>query len=93
MIFIFTAKVLLDFIENRNKNAENFIKYYNEDVIIDTNGNKIQKYAIIDSKQQKWNYSSIVSVMMQYKQAKIKLASQADAIQAALLRVNRNNFV
>jgi len=90
-IFIFTAKVLLDFIENRNKNAENFIKYYNEDVIIDTNGNKIQKYAIIDSKQQKWNYSSIVSVMMQYKQAKIKLASQADAIQAALLRVNECN--
>jgi hypothetical protein len=79
-IYIYTAKNLLQFVENRDKNAEAFIKYFSDEIIIDSNGNKIQKHAIIDSKQQKWNYSSINSVMMQYKQVKHKIASQKEAI-------------
>jgi hypothetical protein len=86
-IFLYTAKNLLQFVENRDKNAENFIKHFTDDIIIDANGNKIQKYAITDTKQQKWNYSSIVSVMMQYKQAKVKIASQKEAILSAQERV------
>lgn len=82
-IFIYTAKNLLQFVENRDKNAEAFIKYFADEIVIDGNGNKVQKYAIIDSKQQKWNYSSIVSVMMQYKQVKQKIASQKEMILIA----------
>lgn len=79
-ILLYTAKNLLDWIEKRDKNAETFIKYYTDDIIIDGNGNKIQKYAITDDKQQKWNYSSILSVMMQYKQMKVRVTTQKESI-------------
>lgn len=87
-ILLYTAKVLLESVENRDKNAEQFIKYFTEEVIIDAAGNKIQKYPIMDSKQQKWHYTAILSIMMQYKQAKIKVASQKEAIHAAQERVS-----
>ncbi|HLD23441.1 MAG TPA: hypothetical protein VJA83_05815 [Sulfuricurvum sp.] len=82
-ILLYTAKNLLQFIENRDKNAEAFIKYFADEVIIDANGNKVQKHAITDSKQQKWNFSAIVSIMMQYKQVKLKIISQRETIQIA----------
>ncbi len=87
-ILLATAKNLLEFIEERDKNAEQFIKYFSEEVVIDASGNKVQKYAIIDSKQQRWNYSSILSIMMQYKQAKLKVSTQKEAIAVAQERVN-----
>lgn len=80
-IFIYTAKNLLLFVEKRDKNAESFIKFFADEIVIDNNGNKIQKYAIIDTKQQRWNYSSIVSIIMQYKQVKLKIAAQKETIQ------------
>lgn len=80
-IFIYTAKNLLQFIENRDKNAEAFIKYFSDEVIIDANGGKIQKYAVVDTKQQKWNYSAILSIMMQYKQVKQKILTQKETIK------------
>lgn len=86
-ILLHTARNLLEFVENRDKNAEQFIKYFSEEVLIDANGNKLQKYAIVDSKQQRWNYNSILSVMMQYKQVKLKIASHKEAIVAAQERV------
>lgn len=82
-ILLYTAKNLLQFVENRDKNAEAFIKYFADEIIIDANGNKIQKYAITDSKQQKWNFSAVVSVMMQYKQVKQKIIAQKEAILIA----------
>lgn len=82
-ILLYTAKNLLQYIENRDKNAEAFIKYFADEVIIDANGNKIQKYAITDSKQQKWNFSAVVSVMMQYKQVKLKIIAQKETILIA----------
>ncbi|KFN40759.1 MAG: hypothetical protein JU82_01200 [Sulfuricurvum sp. MLSB] len=87
-ILLHTAKILLEHVENRDKNAEHFIKYFSEEVVIDAAGKKIQKYAIIDSKQQRWNYTSILSIMMQYKQAKLKVAAQKEAINAAQERIN-----
>jgi hypothetical protein len=87
-ILLYTAKNLLEFVEIRDKNAEFFIKYFTDDVIIDANGNKIQKFAIIDSRQQRWNYSSIVSIIMQYKQSKLRIATQQEAIISAQERVN-----
>jgi len=87
-ILLYTAKNLLDYVEKRDKNAEIFIKYYTDDVIIDANGNKIQKYAITDEKQQKWNFSSILSVMMQYKQTKVRLNAQKESILELEERVN-----
>jgi len=87
-ILLHTARNLLDCIEKRDKNAESFIKYYTDDIIIDGNGNKIQKYAITDEKQQKWNYSAILSIMMQYKQMKGRIVTQKESILAAQKRVD-----
>lgn len=82
-ILLYTAKNLLQYVENRDKNAEAFIKYFADEVIIDATGNKVQKYAITDSKQQKWNFSAVISIMMQYKQVKLKIIAQREAIQIA----------
>jgi hypothetical protein len=79
-IFVYTAKNLLKFVENRDKNAEAFIKYFSDDVVVDANGNRIQKYAIVDTKQQKWNFSAIISITMQYKQVKQKIIAQKETI-------------
>lgn len=89
-ILLYTAKNLLDFVENRDKNAESFVKYFTDDIIIDGAGNKIQKFAITDRRQQKWNYSSVVSVMMQYKQSKIRIAAQKESIVSAQERVSES---
>lgn len=86
-IYLYTAQNLLQFVENRDKNAELFIKYFADEIVIDANGNKVQKYAITDTKNQKWNFSSIVSVMMQYKQMKLRIAAQKEAIHTAQQRV------
>ncbi len=75
-ILVYTARELLYYVEERNKNAEAFIKYYKDEIIIDADGRKIQKHAIIDAKKQTWNYSAILSVLMQYAQAKKRLEQQ-----------------
>ncbi|HEX5623632.1 MAG TPA: hypothetical protein VFX57_04225 [Sulfuricurvum sp.] len=87
-ILLYTAKNLFEYIENRDKNAEAFLKFFTDEVVIDKNGNKIQKYAIIDTKQQRWNYISIFSILMQYKQIKIRLAAQKVAITDAEERLH-----
>ncbi|MDD5717432.1 MAG: hypothetical protein PHW64_06475 [Sulfuricurvum sp.] len=86
-ILLFTAKNLLQYIEDRDKNAEVFIKYYVDEVIIDSAGNKVQRFPIVDKRQQKWNFSSILSVMMQYKQTKLRIEAQKEVINSADLRV------
>ncbi|MDD2780955.1 hypothetical protein [Sulfuricurvum sp.] len=90
-IFLYMAKNLLEYVENRDKNAELFIKYYADEIILDPNGNKIQKYAITDTKNQKWNFSSIVSIMMQYKQMKLRISSQKETIHTAQGKVSESH--
>lgn len=75
-ILLYTAKNLLLFIENRDKNAEIFIKEFSDDTLIDSSGKKTKKYAIVDEKQQTWNYVTILSILLQYKQAKLRIISQ-----------------
>lgn len=80
-ILMYTAKNLLVYVSSFDKNAEMFIKYYSDEIMIDAFGVKIQKPLIIDSRQQKWNFSSIVSIMIQYKQSTLKIAKQKEAIK------------
>lgn len=82
-ILYHTAENLLVFVENRDKNAQTFIKDYTDDIVVDPSGKRIQKYAIVDMKQQIWNYSSIVSLVMQYKQVKARVSAQHEAIESA----------
>ena len=81
-ILLFTAKNLLHFVENRDKNAEIFIKTFSDNILIDANGTKTKKYAIVDDKQQTWNYVTILSILMQYKQAKLRLSSQNSVLSS-----------
>lgn len=79
-ILLYTAKNLLVFIENRDKNAETFVKKFAENTLIDSIGNKTKTYAIVDSKQQVWNYATILSMLLQYKQIKLRIVTQNNAI-------------
>ena len=85
-ILKYTAETLLKYIEKRNKNAELFIKYYNGNVVIDDEGNKIVQHAILDSNNQKWNYSSILSILIQWKEARNRAKSQEDKLREILER-------
>lgn len=82
-ILLYTAKNLLLFIENRDKNAEVFIKSFSDDTLIDSSGKKTKKHPIVDDKQQVWNYVTILSILMQYKQAKLRTISQNNILFAA----------
>lgn len=75
-ILLYTAKNLLHYVENRDKNAESFIKSFSDTSLIDSNGNKTKTYAIVDTKQQTWNHVTILSILLQYKQAKLRMVSQ-----------------
>jgi hypothetical protein len=82
-ILLFTAKNLLLFVENRDKNAEIFIKAFSDDTLIDSSGKKTKKHPIVDEKQQTWNYVTILSILMQYKQAKVRTVSQNNILATA----------
>jgi hypothetical protein len=86
-ILVYTARELLYYVEERDKNAEQFIKYYKDEVIIDTDGKKIQKYAIIDAKNQTWNYSAILSVLIQFTQAKKRVEQQEERLESIEVRI------
>ena len=81
-ILVYTARELLYYVEIRDRNAEKFIKYYKEEVVIDAEGRKIQKHAIVDAKHQTWNYSAILSVLMQFAQAKKRVEQQKVRIES-----------
>lgn len=83
----YMAKDLLRHVEARDKNTESFVKYYCDEVIVDANANKIQKYAIVDTKNQTWNYTAILSVLMQWQQVKKRIASQEEKIAEVTARL------
>lgn len=86
-ILIDTAKNLMNYVTKRDKNAEMFIKYYTDDVVIDSSGNKKQKYAITDEHGQRWNYSSVLSVLLQYDQGRNRQAKQEYRVEDVEVRV------
>lgn len=75
------AIILLEYVKERDGNVEKFIKYYEDEVVMD-HGKKFKKHAIVDDDGMKWNYSSILSVVMQYNQAKKKL----DDIEVSMMQ-------
>lgn len=86
-IMMHVAKNLLDYVERRDDNAEAFIKYFSDDIVVDASGKKIQKYAIVDTNRSSWNYSAILSVLMQWKQVNNRIAQQKSLIR------EENDFV
>lgn len=93
-ILLYTAKNLLYFVENRDKNAELFVKSFSDTSIIDSKGNKTKTYPIVDTKQQTWNYVTILSILIQYKQAKLRMVSQNNILSGIKeqLRTTENNL-
>jgi hypothetical protein len=65
------------------------------DGIINSSGVKTKQYPIIDEKQQIWNYVTILSVMMQYKQAKLRIISQNNilAVVKEQLKLYDDNLI
>lgn len=75
-IILYTAKNLLEFVESRDKNAEIFIKTFSDNIFIKSNGLKTKQHAIVDDKNQTWNYVTILSILIQYKQSKLRIIAQ-----------------
>jgi len=81
-ILVYTAKNLLSQVESRYKHAEQFIKYYSNDITLEINGHRVKHNPIIDANSQQWNFSSILSMLIQYQQAKVRVKDQKDVIES-----------
>jgi len=91
-ILLYTAKNLLLFVENRDKNAELFIKSFSDTSTIDANGNKTKIYPIVDTKNQTWNHVTILSILLQYKQAKQRMVSQNNILASIKEQIHQSDM-
>ncbi len=62
------AKILINMVMKRDRKADEFLRFYNGETLVEKGGKKIKKPFVIDAKQNIWNYSSIFSVMTQCSQ-------------------------
>lgn len=89
-ILLAAAWEVLALFQERNRNAEAFIRYFKDEIIINERGKKIQKYAIVDSAGQKWNHNSILSVLMQYEQAEKRVIKQEEKLESIQHRLQES---
>ncbi len=87
-ILLAAAWEVLALFQERDRNAEEFIRYFQDEIIINQRGKKIQKYAIIDEHNQKWNHNSILSILMQYEQSEKRIQNQEEKIEGIKSRLN-----
>jgi hypothetical protein len=88
------ADILLQKVLNRDKAADQFLRYYNGETIMDNNAKRIKKSSLVDSDQNIWNYSAIFSILTQYKQADKKLLAQENIIEekeSVYLKISNEN--
>ncbi len=88
------ADILLEKVLNRDKAADQFLKYYNGETIMDNNANKIKKSSLVDTDENIWNYSAIFSILTQHRQADKKLLSQEKIIEekeSVYLKISNEN--
>jgi len=74
------SSALIELILQKNKNAEEFVKFYNGDVAFAPNGSKFKKPDIIDEYGQRWNYSTIFQLSMQ----RVKIIEKIDEAENAI---------
>ncbi len=92
-LLIAAAWEVLALFQERDRNAEAFVRYFQDEVIINKKGRKIQKYAIIDERGQKWNHNSILSTLLQYEQAEKRIKNQEEKIQGIVQRLDEAKTV
>ncbi len=77
------AEVLIDMVMKRDRKADEFLRFYNGETIVGSNGKKIKKPFVVDVKENIWNYSSIFSVMTQCAQFETLYKQQVLAVKEA----------
>ncbi len=77
------AEILIDMVMKRDRKADEFLRFYNGETVVGSNGKKIKKPFVIDSKQNIWNYSSIFSVMTQCSQFEHFHKQEVSAVKEA----------
>lgn len=77
------AEVLIDMVMKRDRKADEFLRFYNGETIVGSNGKKIKKPFVVDEKENIWNYSSIFSVMTQCAQFETSYQQQVAALKEA----------
>ncbi len=75
------AENILELIERKDKNAENFLRYYKGDTTI-VGGEKYVTPEIIDEEGQKWNISAIVNFVSQFAKNKATIKKKESKIRA-----------
>ncbi len=75
------AEILIDMVMQRDRKADAFLRFYNGEIVVDSNGKKVKKPYVIDTKNNIWNYSSIFSVMTQCIQYKSQHKQQVAAFK------------
>jgi predicted nucleic acid-binding Zn-ribbon protein len=91
-ILLSAAWEVLALFQERDRNAEEFIRYFQDEIIINAKGKKIQKYAIIDEHNQKWNHNSILSILMQYEQSENRIRNQEEKIAGIQSRLGEAQY-
>ena len=74
------AKILMEKILQRDKQADEFLKYYNGETILNSKGKRVKKPSIVDTNNNTWNFSAIFSILTQHKQTEKNLHSHEDTL-------------
>jgi len=82
LLFI-CAEILIDMVMKRNRKADEFLRFYNGETLVDVKGKNIKKPLIVDDKGNRWNYNSIFSIMTQGMQYAAQYENQVKAIEEA----------
>lgn len=75
-ILLIMAKELAALASNHDGTAEEFLRYYNGDTIVDTNKKPFIKPQIIDASKKVWHPSAVISMSLQHFQQLKKIQFQ-----------------
>lgn len=77
------AQMLVELVMKRDRKADEFLRFYNGETLVNKAGKNIKKPFISDEKGNHWNYSSIFSIMTQSGQYETQHKNQLKLIKEA----------
>jgi len=75
------AQILIEKVMQRDRKADEFLRFYNGETIINKSGNNIKKPFVEDIKGNRWNYNSIFSIMTQCIQYDVQYTQQVKLLK------------
>lgn len=72
------AELLVEKVMDRSKKADEFLRFYNGEIVIGENGKKLKKPFVVDPKGNIWNFGAILSIMTQCTRYESKYDKQRE---------------